>query len=102
MLILFGSRDITIDVLAAALSTLSSVLGRPVINETGLNGRFDSTLEWAREPRGPASFDSPAPATLAGPTLIEALRDQLGLKLEPAKAALRILVIDRVERPSEN
>jgi len=101
-LILFGSRDITIDVLAAALSTLSSVLGRPVTNETGLNGTFDSTLEWAREPRGPASFDSPAPATLAGPTLIEALRDQLGLKLEPAKAALRILVIDKVERPSEN
>jgi uncharacterized protein (TIGR03435 family) len=102
MLILFGSRDITIDGLAAALSILSSVLGRPVMNKTGLNGRFDSTLEWAREPRGPAASASPAPVTPAGPTLIEALRDQLGLKLEPAKAALQILVIDRVERPSEN
>ena len=101
-LVLFGSRDITIDVLAAGLSILSSVLGRPVINKTGLSGRFDSTLEWAREPQGPAASDSPAPAAPAGPTLIEALRDQLGLKIEPAKAALQILVIDKAERPSEN
>jgi bla regulator protein blaR1 len=103
MLILVGSRDVTMDVLAGGLSTLmSSGVGRPVIDKTGLKGRFDFTLEWAREPRGPAASDSPAPAAPTGPTPIEALRDQLGLKLEPTKASLPILVIDRVERPSEN
>jgi uncharacterized protein (TIGR03435 family) len=100
-LILTGSRDVTMDVLAGALS-ISSGLGRPVIDKTGLEGKFDFTLEWAREPRGSAAFDSPAPAAPAGPTPIEALRDQLGLKLEPAKAAIPILVIERAERPSEN
>jgi bla regulator protein BlaR1 len=102
-LILIGSRDVTMDVLAGALSSLiTSGLGRPVIDKTGLTGRFDFTLEWAREPRGLAASDSPVPPPPSGPTPLEALRDQLGLRLEPTKASLRILVIDRVERPSEN
>jgi bla regulator protein blaR1 len=101
--ILVGSRDVTMDVLAGTLSSLPSLgLGRPVIDKSGFRGRFDFTLEWAREPRGPAASDSPTPVDPAGPTPIEALRNQLGLKLEPAKASLPILVIDRVERPSEN
>jgi uncharacterized protein (TIGR03435 family) len=101
MLILVGSRDVTTDVLTGALS-ISARLGRPVIDKTGLRGRFDFTLEWEREPRTSAAADSPAPPSPAGPTPLEALRDQLGLKLEPAKASLPILVIDRAERPSEN
>jgi uncharacterized protein (TIGR03435 family) len=102
MLILVGSRDITMDVLAGALSGAIPGLGRPVIDKTGLTGRFDFTLEWAREPRGPAASDSPAPAAPAGPTPIAALRDQLGLKLESTKASLPILVIDHAEKPSGN
>jgi hypothetical protein len=66
-----------------------------VIDKTGLKGRFDFTLEWARDPRGLAASDSPAPAAPAGPTPIEALRDQPGLKPEPTKTALPILVIER-------
>jgi uncharacterized protein (TIGR03435 family) len=103
VLVLVGSRDVTMDVLAGALSSLISAgLGRPVIDKTGLTGRFDFTLEWAHEPRAPAATDSPAPSAPVGPTPIEALRDQLGLRLEPAKASLPVLVIDHVERPSEN
>jgi uncharacterized protein (TIGR03435 family) len=90
-------------VLAGALSgAIPLRLGRPVIDETGLTGTFDFTLEWAREPRAAAASDSPAPSAPAGPTPLEAVQEQLGLKLEPAKASLPILVIDRVERPSGN
>jgi bla regulator protein blaR1 len=72
-----------------------------VIDHTGLTGRFDFTLEWAREPWASATSDAPPPAP-SGPTPIEALRDQLGLKLEPSKTSLSVLVIDKVERPSDN
>jgi len=101
MLMLVGSRDVATDALAGALSMLPLGLGRPVIDKTGLMGRFDFTLEWAREPRAAAASDVPPPPP-SGPTPMEALRDQLGLKLEPSKASLPLLSIDKVERPSEN
>jgi bla regulator protein BlaR1 len=101
--LLMGARDVTMDVLAGAFSGLAAMgQGRAVIDKTGLTGRFDFTIEWAREPRMPAASDLPAPSAPDGPTPLEALRDQLGLRLEPAKASLPILVIDRVERPTEN
>lgn len=99
--IVLGSRDVTIDGLTGALCMLESQLGRPVIDKTGLTGRFDFTVEWERPPRASAS-SVVLPPPPSGPTLIEALRDQLGLKLEPSRASLPVLVIDKVERPSEN
>ena len=103
MLILVGSRDVTMDVLAGAFSgAIPLGLGRAVIDKTGFTGKFDFTLEWMPEPRTPAASDAPPASAPAGPTPLEALRDQLGLKLEPTKASLPILVINRVERPSEN
>jgi uncharacterized protein (TIGR03435 family) len=59
------------------------------------------TIEWAPEPKTSATPDTPPPAP-AGPAFVDAVRDQLGLKLESSKASLRVLVIDKVERPSEN
>jgi bla regulator protein BlaR1 len=102
---LLGSRDVSMDVLAGTLSEILGgplAFGRPIIDKTGLTGRFDFTLEWARERRAPAGFDSSVASDPIGPTPLEALRDQLGLKLESTKAAIPILVIDKVERPSEN
>lgn len=91
------------DVLAGAFSgTVPLGLDRPAIDKTGLTGRFDFTLEFAPERRMPAASDSPVLPLPDGPTAVDALRNQLGLKLQPAKAALPILIIDRVERPSEN
>ena len=98
---IFGSRDATMSVVTRTFSRLYLGLGRPIIDKTGLRGTYDVTIEWAPVPKPSATPDTPSPAP-AGPTFIDALRDQLGLKLESSKASLRILVIDKVERPSEN
>ncbi len=100
-----GSRDVSMDVLAGTISEALAgplAFGRPIIDKTGLTGRFDFTLEWAHERRTPAGSDSPVASDPIGPTPLEALRDQLGLKLQSTKASIPILVIDKVERPSEN
>jgi uncharacterized protein (TIGR03435 family) len=100
-IIIFGSRDVTIGMVMRTFSRLSLGLGRTLIDKTGLTGRYDVTIEWAREPKPSVMPDTP-PSPPTGPTFVEALRDQLGLKLESSKALLRILVVDKVERPSEN
>jgi uncharacterized protein (TIGR03435 family) len=73
-------------------------LGRPVINETGVAGLFDVHLEYAPERTDPAA-GAPGPAGLS---IFTALQQQLGLKLEPAKVPGEFLVIDSLERPSQN
>jgi bla regulator protein blaR1 len=97
-MLLLGYRNATMDMLAGSLSGAVGQ-GLPVIDRTGLSGRYDFTIEWKPTSNVPPPSDSPdAPA----PTSLEALRDQLGLKAESTKAPVQILVIDRVERPSEN
>lgn len=98
--LLLGYRNATMEMLASSLSGLVG-LGRPVVDRTGLSGRFDFTLEWAPDSPGPPPSEPAAPEPM-GPTALEALRDQLGLKVEGMKAPVRILVVDRVARPSEN
>jgi uncharacterized protein (TIGR03435 family) len=90
--------------------TLRVVLDRPVINKTGIAGRFDFHVRFSREgtttagvslaPRNDGS--SPASDPAGPPSIFTALREQLGLKLEPGKGPIEVLVIDHVERPSEN
>ena len=65
-------------------------LGRIVVDKTGLNGSYDFTLNWAQE-------DNPS-----APSLVTALREQLGLRLESQKSPMEVVVIDGIERPSEN
>ena len=77
-----------------------SRLDRPVIDKTGLTGLFDFHLEYAPEQ---ASTDGVAlPADLAGASILTAIQQQLGLKLPRAKGPGEYLVIDHVERPSDN
>ncbi len=77
-------------------------LGRPVVDETGLKGDFDFTIEWVRQPNGTAPPGADAPPAPEGPTFLEALKDQLGLKLEPRTGAVDVLVIDHIEELSPN
>jgi len=72
---------------------------RPVVDKTGLTGRFDFDLTWAPDP--PPSGGRGGAADLAGaPDLFTAVQEQLGLKLEPRKASMEVLIIDHIERPS--
>jgi uncharacterized protein (TIGR03435 family) len=69
---------------------------RPVVDQTGLTGRYDFHLIWtADESRAPTDGS-------AAPNLFTAIQEQIGLKLEPVKAPADVLVIDQVERPSAN
>jgi bla regulator protein BlaR1 len=93
--IFFGARDVTMGQIAAALTSTSDA-GGLMVDQTGLEGRFDFSLEWTREPK------NGTPADPTGATFREALQDQLGLKLKSTKVLVDTLVIDHVERPSEN
>jgi bla regulator protein blaR1 len=80
-------------------------LGKPVVDQTGLKGPFDFTMEL---PAGmislfpkPPNPDDPSPDPKGTPFL-NAVREQLGLKLERSRGEVRTLIIDHVEKPSEN
>ncbi len=94
-----GARNVPIALLAGRLNgMLMGNLDRPVLDRTGLIGTFDFVLEWGGEP--PPGSNLPPDASTV--TLLEALTDQLGLKLISAKGPVDVLVIDHVEQPSEN
>jgi bla regulator protein BlaR1 len=101
-----GSIDgqgIGMDMLA---SNLSNPLGRTVIDRTGLKGKYDIKLEFTPEGapgRGPGDGpESAPPPDPTGPSIFTALQEQLGLKLESSKGPVEIIIIDRIEKPSEN
>lgn len=88
--------------LAKTLSrTYTAMLGRNVIDETGLTGAFDIHLTWAVDADGQGPADNPSPDP-AGPSIFTALQEQLGLKLEATKGPVEVLVIDYIEKPSGN
>ena len=97
----FFGHSVSMSQLADALS---SVVDRPVVDHTNVSGVFDVHLTWMSElPAG----DPDRPATTAvsadaPPVLVTAVREQLGLKLEPTKAPMKTLVVDRAAQPTPN
>ncbi|MGA9625865.1 MAG: TIGR03435 family protein [Bryobacteraceae bacterium] len=92
---------------------LPAYVDRPVVDRTGLTGRFNVHLEFVPpRPVGPIFLNgqempapapgAEAPAEPSGPSIFTALQKQLGLRLSPGKDPLDVIVVDRVERPSEN
>jgi len=84
---------------------LSQMLDRPVLDRTGLKGGYDFDLSWTPDlppgfPEG-GQINGQAVDT-SGPTIFAALEKQLGLKLEPQKGPVDILVIDHAEKPGDN
>lgn len=85
---------------------LSQRLDRTVVDKTNLTGRIDLQLQWTpgvgETPLSPGGDLLPPPADSPGVSVFTAIQEQLGLKLEPAKGPVEMLVIDHVEKPSPN
>ena len=103
-----GKVDIEGGTLSMFAGLLGMVLDRPVIDKTGITSYFEIHLTFS-----PADFAAPRPVTAEpgasaavtgpdGPNIFQAIQEQLGLRLVPAKGPMEVLVIDHVERPSAN
>jgi uncharacterized protein (TIGR03435 family) len=84
----------------------SGILDRPVVDQTNLHGKYDFLLKWTPDEsqfnQVGARIPPPSDVANAPPGLFTAIQEQLGLKLSPKKAFVDVLVIDHIERPSEN
>jgi uncharacterized protein (TIGR03435 family) len=98
-------NDVPMHVLCGLLESLPDIGGRVVIDKTGLSGTYDFNLKWTPlEPTTPPSVSSgttPSPDAESA-SLFTAIEEQLGLKLVSTKGPGQVLVIDHIERPSEN
>lgn len=102
--------------MAMIINVLSGQLGRPVIDKTDLKGYYDVRLQFAPEsapgggpfgfggPGGPGGPSAPPPGASdpLGPSIFTAVQEQLGLRLESTKGPVEVIVIDSVQKPTEN
>lgn len=88
--------------MAALARSMSNQAGRIIVDKTGLTGGFDFELEFTPDPAAAGGQPPAAGSDVNAPSLFTALEEQLGLKLQPQRGPVEVLVIDRVERPTEN
>jgi hypothetical protein len=84
---------------------LSRVMDRPVVDMTNLAGDYDFTLTFTAEPPPnlpPNALINGQPIDLSGPTIFQALRQQLGLRLDPRKGPAPVMIIEHIDKPSSN
>ena len=85
-------------------NALSPMVGRQVLDKTGLTGNYEFDLTWTPDqlPQGPPPPGAPPlpPIDPNGPSIFTAVQEQLGLKLESTRGLVQVLVIDNVERPT--
>src|SRR5256885_124771 len=87
------ARGMTLNYILIALGR--TTIDRVVVDHTGLTGKFDWEVQWI-----PETLSINAPQWSDGPSIFQAFRDQLGLKLEPTRDRVDVLVIDHVQRPT--
>jgi uncharacterized protein (TIGR03435 family) len=95
----YGGRSVSLSLFANSIQTMTGIAAvpRPVVDQTGLTGLYDFSLTWVHDA---ASGDAGVVDNSAN--FRDALKQQLGLRLKNARAPIRFLIVDRVERPSEN
>jgi uncharacterized protein (TIGR03435 family) len=100
------AKGATLDELVHWFAGYSEIGGRTVVNQTGLPGNYDFTLHWTRErltaPGQQGSQSSALSTDPDGPSLFTGLQEQLGLRMVSTKGLVEVLIIDHIERPSEN
>jgi uncharacterized protein (TIGR03435 family) len=96
-----GSRNNPMQFIASVIPTIADV-GRPVVDGTGLTGRYDFTVEFSMEATRAQSSAAEPPVEIQGTPFLQAASDQLGVKLVPGHAVLTVPVVDAVDKPSEN
>jgi uncharacterized protein (TIGR03435 family) len=90
----WGARDYSLSLLAPSfLSFFELSFGRPIVDRTGGSAKYDFFFEWGDQEGQPKG---------SGTTMLEALQQQLGLKLVPQTGPVEVLVIDHVEEPTPN
>jgi uncharacterized protein (TIGR03435 family) len=101
-----GRMTLRAATMAQFLEFLSPRVDRVVVDQTGLDGRFDIDLEWTPDAGRRAAlerdFGQPVAVDASVPEIFTALSEQLGLRLEAATAPVDVLIIERAERPTEN
>jgi uncharacterized protein (TIGR03435 family) len=110
-----SAQGMTMNAVGTTMASLSQMisqqLGATVVDKTGLAGKYDFTLNFAPDPNGGMPMmrppSGPAPDGAAsqepvGPSLFAAVQEQLGLKLVAERQAVDVIVIDRIEQPTEN
>ena len=107
----FGPQSVTLNASGRTLEQIATTLGtyadRLIVNRTGLTGEYDMLLKFKPEAGGPMGGLAPPLSTTADPVsdlavLGVAVREQLGLRLEPARGPVQILVIESISPPTEN
>ncbi|HEY5214651.1 MAG TPA: TIGR03435 family protein [Acidobacteriaceae bacterium] len=94
------ARNATMHDLASVMQR--AIFDRPVVDKTGLSGRYDFDLQWASDETQFGGELPAAPADTPSPPLFIAMKEQLGLQLEATRGLADAVIIDTVERPSEN
>ena len=110
-----GARNVAMAQIANALTQENTGVDRPILDRTGLTGEYDFAIEFTPQTEPNYTIDNSGYLTetgsnhasdyirrYGGPPFLEALRDQLGLELEPTTGPVDVLVIDHIEEPSPN
>jgi uncharacterized protein (TIGR03435 family) len=108
----WGARNVSMGLIASSFSSIGDV-GRPVVDQTGLTGMFDFSLEFVPDlgpPPAPTSGGTDGivvatysvSAAAGGPSFQDALKTQLGLKLESKKGPVEVMLVEHVDHPTAN
>ncbi len=93
-----GARKVSMQLVASSIGSMSG-LGRPFVDKTGIDGEFDFSFEFAAEPSNSITQEN---VPIEGPSFSQAIKDELGLKLEKGISSIPVWHIDDIGRPSEN